>query len=646
MARFRAAVLCACFLIGPSAHGQLDWVPQVGVVPPFHPAARLAWDHDRGRLLLVGTLPGHGFCDVWARLGTKWAPVSTGQAPSRRERHALAFDRLRGRLVLFGGLTYSGGAGWCGVGHVHGDGCHADTWELAGGEWIQRNPERAPPAREGHAMAWDEARGRTVLFGGQPCRCRKVPSLGDTWEWDGEQWTEATGGPGPRPRTGPALAFDSARRTVVLFGGASFEGNERSTPYADTWEWDGSVWSRRSPLRSPPARREAGLACDSRRRRLVLFGGWGEGGAMNDTWEWDGTTWSEAPPAHRPPSGLPKAFAFDAGRARVVLHYGELLEGETWEWDGRDWLRAGGPPAPTARFGHAMAWDDARARLVFFGGRDQTIRGDTWEWDGTHWEERFECAPEPRLGHAMAYDPVRRRTFVFGGSTVSGELGDTWEWDGHAWTQPAISWTAGSPPMAPTPGPRTHATMAHDARRDRMVLFGGEFAGEPLSETWEWNGMAWSQALPSRQPLPLTRASMAWHAATGNVVLFGGQDEKGLARSETWEWDGTEWTEASVLQKPAKRWGHGLVQARGDRLVLFGGTTNRGVCFSDAWEWNGSYWTQVSTSVHPSPRATFGLAFDPVRAALVLFGGVPGGNPERGLPPGDAFGDLWTMRDR
>lgn len=83
-------------------------------------------------------------------------------------------------------------------------------------------------------MTCDEARGRTVLFGGW-----NGQFLGDTWEWDGSRWTEHTSS-GPSPRGGvPSMAYDGERKRVVLFGGWDATG-----PVADLWEWDGRLWTR------------------------------------------------------------------------------------------------------------------------------------------------------------------------------------------------------------------------------------------------------------------------------------------------------------------------------------------------------------------------------------------------------------------
>src|SRR5262249_50025965 len=94
-----------------------------------------------------------------------WADPSTNADP--RSGHALAFDMLRGRTVLFSGLSNV---------------ILADTSEWDGNSWTHRAPLNTPPARNSHALAFDVARGRTLLFGGVD-RTSGV-ALADTWEWD------------------------------------------------------------------------------------------------------------------------------------------------------------------------------------------------------------------------------------------------------------------------------------------------------------------------------------------------------------------------------------------------------------------------------------------------------------------------------
>ena len=48
--------------------------------------------------------------------------------------------------------------------------------------WKKATPQTSPPQRTTHAMAYDSARQRTVLFGGAPQGPPLRPQWADTWE--------------------------------------------------------------------------------------------------------------------------------------------------------------------------------------------------------------------------------------------------------------------------------------------------------------------------------------------------------------------------------------------------------------------------------------------------------------------------------
>ena len=74
---------------------------------------------------------------------------------------------------------------------------------------------------------------------------------------------------------------------VVVYGGTT-----GSFILDDTWEWDGNDWNKRYSPANPPQRRDHAMALDSSRSRVVMFGGRkGWPNDLNDTWEWDGATW-------------------------------------------------------------------------------------------------------------------------------------------------------------------------------------------------------------------------------------------------------------------------------------------------------------------------------------------------------------------
>jgi hypothetical protein len=76
--------------------------------------------------------------------------------------------------------------------------------------------------------------------------------------------------------------------------------------------------------------------------------------------------------------------------------------------------------------------------------------------------------------------------------------------------------------------------MAYDARRQRVVLFGGRGAAGLLSDTWEWDGTSWLPVQTTRSPGPRAGHAMAYDSARGRLLLVGGTD--GTWRlPDTWE---------------------------------------------------------------------------------------------------------------
>lgn len=302
--------------------------------------------------------------------------------------------------------------------------------------WYLRNPASSPPARWVHCMAFDSARGITVLFGGYHCCDGGHGDFSDTWEWDGSSWAFRTN-VGPSPRAYTAMVYDSARGVTVLFGGTA----ENLGYQRDTWEWNGSTWSIRTTT-GPPERYWHAMVYDSSRGVTVLFGGYNPTDQwLDDTWEWDGSTWTERATA-----------------------------------------------GPLARSAHAMTYDSVRGRTVLFGGvgNPPGSLGDTWEWDGTNWTLAASSGPPARVYHAMAFDSTRGLTILFGGALDylgPDFLRDTWEWDGVSWRQA----------LQNGPDKGVSPAMAFDSQRSAVVLFGG-YGATASAETWEY------QVLPNGVP--------------------------------------------------------------------------------------------------------------------------------------------------
>src|SRR5690348_2128969 len=131
--------------------------------------------------------------------------------------------------------------------------------------WTQKQ-DVGPTPRWGSAMVYDATKERVLLFGG----CHGSTNMGDTWEWDGENWTQVED-IGPAARWGHGMAYDEKRQRVVLFGGAIQQANSAQS-LNDTWEWDGESWTQVADT-GPSARHGIVLVHDAKRESTVLFGG-------------------------------------------------------------------------------------------------------------------------------------------------------------------------------------------------------------------------------------------------------------------------------------------------------------------------------------------------------------------------------------
>ncbi|MBK8975885.1 MAG: hypothetical protein IPM29_08150 [Planctomycetes bacterium] len=189
-----------------------------------HPLVRfghaMAYDGTRGRVVMFGgrTRSGPVFLnDTWEWDGINWTPFTPAHSPSARMGHAMAFDPVSGRVLLFGGLPLGGPVA-------------DDTWEWDGVDWSRLAPAHAPTARMQATIATDLARSRIVLYGGYD-----GTDLVDTAEWDGSDWRILAVPVHPALPVLPAMATGPGGRHVVLFGGEDTSSIAR----AETW-WNGT----------------------------------------------------------------------------------------------------------------------------------------------------------------------------------------------------------------------------------------------------------------------------------------------------------------------------------------------------------------------------------------------------------------------
>lgn len=289
----------------------------------------MKYDSTRGKMVLFGGRNGSVISnDTWEYNGTDWTQITTGTSPNIRFQHTMAFDSSRNKTIIFGGrgtdatlttqvVTSNVLAGDTVINVVTTSGVPASGMILIDNEYISYTGTTS-------TTFTGCTRG---VFGSTPAGhlisafVRVLVVFGDTWEYDGTNWTQIfLTGSLPVPRSGAKLVYNSTRKLSVLFGGISNPNNSRGD-LADTWEYDGVSWTQIN-IFGPSPRENFGMTYDSNRDKIVLFGGQNTSiiGANGETWEFG----SPLRPVVVQTSGDVLVY-YDATSGRPVPVHGDFL---------------------------------------------------------------------------------------------------------------------------------------------------------------------------------------------------------------------------------------------------------------------------------------------------------------------------------
>lgn len=309
--------------------------------PPALHLESLAFDAARGRLVLFGGAapapsgplvePG----ETWEWDGTAWrVAIPADQGPGRRRGHAMAWDAVGARVVLHGGVRERAGG-------TSGEEALCDTWHYAGGRWA-RAADGPCLVRVALASGTVGGRSATLLLGA-PAPAAFAERRLHLWRWDAGAWRLVDSTTGPRTGGPIPVALDASRGVLVapVLAGAD----------AGVWEWDGARWRRVPHDGGPSARDRHALAYDEARRRVVLVGGRSVGtpdrSFVADAWSWDGARWSALAASDSAPGPRAASTLVAAGGGRLLYHGGTAtgrgLLRELWALDGDRWALAWSP---------------------------------------------------------------------------------------------------------------------------------------------------------------------------------------------------------------------------------------------------------------------------------------------------------------
>jgi len=587
--------------------------------------------------------------------------------PDYRFGHTAVYDRVRHRMIVFGGLN--------GVVEMN------DVWVLEltyPNRWRRLLPTGTPPSpRRQHSAVYDAVHDRMIVYGGG--------WVDGAWHLNSEAWAlELAGAPHwtlltptgtpPPPRFSAAVVYDASRDRMLVFGGGSGQGG----PYGDLWALSLSgtpAWTQISANTLIGPRALAVAVVDSVRDRMVVMGGVTGHVSLSDTWTVPlstGVGWTELTTLGTPPSTLGHAGVYDPLHDQLVVFGGitsppdQYLSGA---WRLRfntatpTWVRGplSGQIPPAAALPSAVYDPIADAVRLFggFGDDPATVNQQVWTlWmhPSPNWGAPLPSNAPPAVGRegaSLAYDPVHRRMFMFGGAThwnhaASADLNDVWMLDLAA----TPTWTPVTPIGTPPPA-RAFAAMVYDPSGDRLIVHGGESStGDRYPDVWSLSlagTPAWSQLAPSgTPPLGRSRHGAIYDPARDRMVLFGGSslvapyhqnDAWSLSLSGAPAW--TALTPAGT--PPSRRQGLSVaIDAERDRMLVFGGLSDTAPILNrDVWALSlsgATAWDSLEIAVGPPPRHQSVVVCDPARDQLLMFGGLAdfGTGQTRS-------GDLWSL---
>ncbi len=218
------------------------------------------------------------------------------------------------------------------------DGIPTVLWERAGGVWKAFPPKSDfHPKDRWHPCVANDGRGAVIVFGG---RRGTSTFLADAWSYDGKAWTALPTGPSGRSRVA-AVGTPWNGGTAWFYGGRT--NDSPVTTSDELWAYT-TAWTKvvKTAL-WPPELEGAALAYDSDRDRVVLFGGTNAQGDTNRTWEWNGLRWSIVNPIASPPPMSLHRMSYDPRLKRCIAINGL---GEAWTYDGTTWERLAVCEAP------------------------------------------------------------------------------------------------------------------------------------------------------------------------------------------------------------------------------------------------------------------------------------------------------------
>ena len=198
------------------------------------------------------------------------------------------------------------------------------------------------------------------------------------------------------------MAYDKSRNTIVMFGGAMFQGGFTN----DVWEWNSNEWKKIEFSYGPAPRLAHTQIYSPALKCIIIIGGVNDKGeTLHDMWAWNGKKFelldNTCPLVE---VGQVNAVCMDKDSQVKILLVGrptslaglkhiksEMHINESWLWDGKNWTKIASVANPSLRETHMLVYDNINKQAILFGGSGREESGfnspnDIWLFKNGEWK--------------------------------------------------------------------------------------------------------------------------------------------------------------------------------------------------------------------------------------------------------------------
>src|SRR5439155_15760807 len=205
---------------------------------------------------------------------SNWSIATQNNTPIARDRHAMAWEPVKNRLVMFGGLNLVGVFTF----DVLGD---LNVYDPVTATWSTPTITGTSPAKRcDSTLQWVPSLNKLVLFAGTGSATAATPRYSDIWALDlntaanSATWTQLLpNNLAPPVRSATCTGIDTDRNRLVTYGGEIGANNQIN---GETWQFDFATnnWQKDVPTGTVPSGRAyCDTAYDPVAKRLALYGG-------------------------------------------------------------------------------------------------------------------------------------------------------------------------------------------------------------------------------------------------------------------------------------------------------------------------------------------------------------------------------------